>query len=912
LARRDIQFAPKDQPLRDDVSQLGALVGAMLREQGGVALYERVEEARKRSIKRREGHQVAGEQLAESVQGLGPDESAGLIRAFSTYFQAVNLAERVHRIRRRRDYEREDLPQPEGLRDTLERLQQAGVSRDEALAALDEVQFVPVFTAHPTESMRRSLLEKQQRLARLLVGRMDPELTPREDRANQERIRMEITSAWQTEEHPSERPSVADEMEHVLFYFTDVLYKVVPPFYEAMEEALRSVWPEANLPTRLPPLVRFGSWVGGDMDGNPNVNADTVRNTLAEHRGLIIHCYLGELDGLYRRLSQGLSRVSVSQALSERLRRYEQALPDVPESMPLRHRTMPYRAMIRYMQARLSLAARDQDGGYSDPAQFVDDILCMLDSLSANRGEHAGLFSVRRLYRRAATFGFHMAALDIRQDSEVHRQAIGEYLDIPHWGDWTAEKRLARMREDMADLVPLPSDKVDPESALGRSLAVFRAIAECRRRFGTEAIGTYIISMARGPEDLLAVLFLARLAGLAEGNGDGDATGQVPLDVVPLLETVPDLERGPQILDQILLDPIYRSHLEARGMRQEVMVGYSDSNKESGIAASRWAVQQAQAALVARAEAAGVEPRIFHGRGGSTSRGGGKTPQAVMAAPAGSVRGRLRLTEQGEVISAKYGLRSIAMRTLEQSVGATLRASLPGQARLATDEELAVMETVADGSRRAFRGLVYESEGFEQFFAEITPIDVIQRMSMGSRPASRRKGQGIGDLRAIPWVFAWTQCRVLLPGWYGLGAGLAEAEQQHGADCLSRLAREWPFMRVLLSDVEMVLAKSDLSIASHYAALVAPARSHFFEQIRQSHGQTVDMLLKLRGREELLEDDPVLARAIRLRNPYVDPMSLLQVDLLNRWRGSEREDSALLQALIASVNGIAQGLQNTG
>lgn len=904
MSRREIQFSPKDQPLRDDVSELGALVGAMLREQGGVDLYERVEAARRDAIRRREGHQMAAERLGESVRGLAADEAASLVRAFSTYFQAVNLAERVHRIRRRRDYEREQVPQPEGLRDSLERLQAAGIDRNDVLTALDRVQFVPVFTAHPTESMRRSLLEKQQRMARLLVGRMDPDLTPREDRAAKERIRVEVTSAWQTEEHPSERPSVADELEHVLFYFTDVLYQVIPPFYEAMEEALTAVWPDAELPTRLPPLVRFGSWVGGDMDGNPNVNADTIRETLGEHRRLVIQCYLGEMDSLYRRLSQSESRVDVSRALSERLDDYANRFPAAIEELPARHRSMPYRAMIRLIQARLRATLRDDEGSYARPEDFVDDILCMAESLGENNGTHAGLFSVRRLYRRAVTFGFHMAALDIRQDSDVHRQAVAEWLGEADWPERSPEERAERMREWLDG--SLPEGGQEEGEALTPTLAVFRAIAECRRRFGNEAVGTYIISMARGPEDLLAVLLLARIAGLA------DEDGRVPLDVVPLLETVPDLERGPKILEQVFSDPVYARHLASRGKSQEVMVGYSDSNKESGIASSRWAVQKAQSRLVATAEAAEIEPRIFHGRGGSTSRGGGKTPQAVMAAPAGSVRGRLRVTEQGEVISAKYGLRSIAMRSLEQSVGSVLRASMPGQAVVPGADRVELMETVATASRDAYRSLVHETDEFEPFFHEITPIDVIQRMAMGSRPASRRKGQGVNDLRAIPWVFAWTQCRILLSGWYGLGAGLAAAEERYGLAELQAAAQDWPFFRMLLADVEMVLAKSDMEIAARYVNLVSPARQGLFDGIREAHDDTVARLLAVKQREELLEDDPVLARAIRLRNPYVDPMSLLQVDLLGRWRDGGREDPALLHALIASVNGVAQGLQNTG
>lgn len=904
MERREIRFGRKDEPLREDVSELGAMVGAMLREQGGADFYARVEAARRQAIARREGRRDAAGRLSEELCGCSAEDAAQLIRAFSTWFQQVNLAERVHRIRRRRDYERDQVPQPEGLVASLEKLRESGLGPDQALAALAQVSFGPVFTAHPTESMRRSLLEKQQRLARRLLEKDDPLLTPRERRGILGRARMEITAAWQTEEHPHARPTVADERQHILFYLTDVLYDVIPPFYEALEDAFAEVWPEARLPDRLPGVVRFGSWVGGDMDGNPNVTAATVRESLDEQRAMILARYLGELDELYRRLSQSRSRVAVSEELEQRIEQYRGEFPSAHETVPERHRSMPYRVLIRGIQARLRATLRDHPGGYGDAAELAEDVRLMYRSLAAHRGEHAGLFSVHRLLRRVETFGFHLASLDVRQDSAVHRDAVGALLGDPDWEGRTPAQRVARMREWLAQA---PEEIALGDAGAAReTLEVFQAIRDCRRRHGEAAIGCYIISMARGVEDLLAVLVLARAAGLV------DASGEVPLDVVPLLETVPDLQSGPEVLAEALKDPAYRRHLAAREDRQQVMVGYSDSSKESGIAASRWAVYHTQVALLRVAGEAGIGLSFFHGRGGSAGRGGGKVHSAILASPPGSLEHGMRVTEQGEVIHAKYGLRSIAMRSLEQGVGGLLRATGSGQLRHPEEPSRAILEKVATAAREDYRATVHEDPEFERFFQELTPIDVIQRMAMGSRPASRRKGQGIADLRAIPWVFAWTQCRVLLPGWYGLGRGLAAAEEDYGAAAVQQAARDWPFFAMLLADVEMVLAKADLDIAEQYLELVEPRRRPLFESLRSAYDETVERVLAAKGREQLLEDDPGLARAIRLRNPYVDPMSMLQADLLRRWRAADREDPALLDALIGSVNGIAQGLQNTG
>jgi phosphoenolpyruvate carboxylase len=514
---------------------------------------------------------------------------------------------------------------------------------------------------------------------------------------------------------------------------------------------------------------------------------------------------------------------------------------------------------------------------------------------------------VRRLVRRLETFGFHLATLDVRQDALVHRAVVGRLLGDPSWPERPGAARASRLRRAIEGGEP---PVVAPDSDAERTLAVFRAIAECRTRYGAHAIGPYIISMTQGVDDVLTVLLLARWGGLA------DADGAVPLDVAPLFETLDDLRDAPDMLRSLFEDDVYRAHVVSRGKRQVVMLGYSDSNKDGGIVASRWAVQRAQAALVATldpAGPAGIDLTIFHGRGGTVSRGGGKLTRAVLSAPPGSVRGRLRVTEQGEVINANYGLRGIAMRTLEQAVGAVaIATALPPNPDARAPQWEALMEEIAATSHAAYRGMVYDDPRFVEYFRLATPIDVIERMPMGSRPPSRRSGSGIEQLRAIPWVFAWMQNRSVLPGWFGLGTALESAVARHGEDALAEMLRHWPFVKALVDDVEMVLAKADIGIAARYARLAGALEPVFFPLIAAEFDRTVGLVLRLKGTSALLDEDPVVQRAIRLRNPYVDPMSLLQVDLLARWRAGGRAEDELFGALLATVRGIAQGLQNTG
>ncbi|MGD8688582.1 MAG: phosphoenolpyruvate carboxylase, partial [Gammaproteobacteria bacterium] len=873
MAKRSIHFPSKDEPLREDVSALGTLVGAILREQGGPSLFENVEAARLAAIRRREGNRNAEQELLELVGNLTPHDATELVRAFASYFQVVNLAERVHRIRRSRDYDREGGgPQPESLEDAILKLKEAGLTPGDVAPLVADMRIEPVFTAHPTEATRRSILEKQQHIARRLVDRLDPSMTPLERDTALARIRSEVTSGWQTEEHPSARPSVADEREHVLFYVTDILYRIAPAFYETLQRALERVYGDEGGNIRMPTILRLGSWVGGDMDGNPNVDADTIRESLVEQRAMILRLYRRELTTLYRTLSQSLSRVSVDEALLARIHEYDDRFPDVRSDLPARHRDMPYRVILRFVRHRLRATARDTDGAYASADEFRADLEMVHASLCNNRGEHAGAFQVQRLLRRAHTFGFHLATLDVRQDSLVHRRVMGRLLDDPDWLERTPAERTDRLRELLVGGAACPESS---DAEVRHTLEVFRAIAEGRARYGAHAFGPYIISMARAADDVLTVLLLARWGGL---TGEDES---IPVDVAPLFETVADLSEGPDVMRELFRDEFYREHLRSRRERQVVMLGYSDSNKDGGIAASRWAVQRAQAELVAVCRAASVRMTLFHGRGGTTSRGGGKTHHALLAAPAGAVAGRLRVTEQGEMINAKYGLRGIAMRSLEQMTGAVMMATaLPPRENARAEQWRRIMEVVASESRSAYRKLVYDDPRFNDYFRQATPIDVIERMAIGSRPSARRSQTGIEDLRAIPWVFAWTQSRHILTGWYGVGTGLAAAVERFGEEEVRDMVRQWPFMGTLLDDVEMVLAKSDMPIAERYAGLADPSLRYIFEQIRDEFALTEQWVFRLKGTEALLDDDPTLQRAIRLRNPYVDPMSLLQVQLL--------------------------------
>ena len=902
MYRQSIQFPAKDAGLREDVHALGTLIGETLRDQGGEAFFRLVEEDRQAALQRREGAQTG--ELQRRVEDRSPAAATDLTRAFSIWFQAVNTAEKVHRVRRRREYLNDsNHAQPGGIADCMRQLKQDGLPLEGALALIAGMSIEPVFTAHPTESTRRTLLRKQQSMAQDLLDRLNPELTRAESETLWARVRMEITSIWQTEDHPRDKLTVADEREHVLFYLIEILYRVVPLFYEEVEAALADAYGVPVDSLDVPSILHFGSWVGGDMDGNSDVHGKTIRATLHRHQQLIVSTYFKECGQLAEALSQSANRVGVSAGLSRRLDSYGALLPGGQELAPARHDRQPYRTFFGQIRERLKATYDDRPNGYSNSDELLADIQLAADSLAENRGRHAGHFLVRRFIRRVRTFGFHLATLDVTQHAHIHDEVIGQGLDIADWPALPAAERLRQLR----DLLARDQGPTGSLDAVGRrSLWVFEAITHARHKFGDRAFGEYIVSGARGPEDVLAVLLLARWADITDKR-----SGECPLDIAPKLESITALETAGSVLTQLCAEPAYRSHLAARGNRQLVVIGYSDPNKEGGIAASRWALQVAQSQLLDAARTAGVTVGIFHGRGGTPPRGGGRTEDLVEAAPHGAIRGVLRLTEQGEVVNHSYGLRPIAMRTLERTFAAVALATAHSDRPAASAAHLLAMQTIAQHSLVRYRVLVRAPQ-FLDYFRAATPLDVIERMHIGSRPAYRAHGSQLIGLRPIPWVFAWTQSRHMVPGWFGVGSGLAAAFAEHGEPLVQRMILDWPFFAHLLDDVEAMLARTDLDIAAHYDALAADGLRRHAELIREEYALTSRLVLQLRGTACLLDGAPTLQRAICLRNPYIDPMHLMQVDLLQRWRATGREDEALFGALRATISGIAQGLQATG
>jgi len=904
-----LNFDDRDVALRDDIRTLGKLLGDVLRLQGGRALFDRVERVRLTARRRRNGESSAETELASLLVGLAPEQATLVARAFSSLCALVNLAERVHRLRSRRDAELRDAPPAIGtFEQTLRAIAARGASADQLQRIVDTIEVTPVLTAHPTEATRRTVLMKELRVAELLLDRLSRgRPTVREERRLLTGLQREIATTWQTDEHLSEKPTVADEVEHALFYLSESMARSIDDVYDSFRDAVARIFGYDAVQVRRP-FLRFASWVGGDMDGNPSVGADTIRTTIARHRHLALKYFQGEIRNLFQHLSQSSDRVSVDDALMERISRYRDQMPRATSKIPKRYLEMPYRVMLWLVWARLldpTVETLAPENPYRNAAELEEDLRLIADSLHANRGERAGIDLVENLILRVQTFGLRIATLDIRQDSLVHRRAAGLLLGIEGFDVLTPEERRLQLSAALnrpEDLASRDSDNDDPD--LVRVLDVFRAIATTRRDGDPLAIGAYIISMAQGPDDVLAVLVLARAAGLVEN-------GVVPIDVSPLFETVPDLARAQDTLGAMLSDPAYRAHLRARGDEQHIMLGYSDSNKDGGIGASRWALFRGQEDLVAAADEAHVRLTLFHGRGGTVSRGGGSPRAGVLAAPKGAVRGRLRVTEQGEIVHARYGNPLMAAQTLESIIAAVLEGTAAESDKANPDPRWREAATLLAGeSRRTYRALI-EHPQFIHYFRTATPIDVIERMALGSRPAKRRGGHGLENLRAIPWVFAWTQSRQVIPGWYGMGSALTDLIARQGIEDVKTMASHWPFFDALLSDVEMVLSKVDLDIGARYAALAGEEGAPVFELIKAEHALAAEAFAQIRGTDVLLAHDPTLRRAIALRDPYIDPLSVLQIDLIKRWRASDG-DQELLSALIATVIGVARGMQNTG
>ena len=931
----------KDHPLFQDIRYLGRLLGDVLREQEGDAVFDVVETIRQTAVRfRREDDNAAAQTLDKKLRTLTPEQTVSVVRAFSYFSHLANIAEDRHRNRRHRIHALAgSASQPGTIAYALERLVTAGAAATPVLQQFfNDALIMPVLTAHPTEVQRKSILDAQHDIAHLLAERDQP-LTQRERSHNEAMLRARVTSLWQTRMLRDARLTVADEIENALSFYRATFLEEIPALYADIEDALK----EHGLEARLPPFFQMGSWIGGDRDGNPNVTADTLENAITRQAAVIFEHYMEQVHKLGAELSVSNLLAGASDALKE-------LAAISPDQSP--HRTdEPYRRALIGMYTRLAASARVRLGEgsvpvrsagrgvapiraipYDDAADFVRDLHVLIDSLAEHHGAPLAAPRLAPLARAAEVFGFHLASIDLRQSSDIHEAVIAELLRRAgveaDYAALSEADKLEVLLTELAQPRPLRVPYADYSDLVKSELGVLEEARVTREKFGARAVRNYIISHTETVSDLVEVMLLQKETGLLRGRlGDEHDPARAGLMVIPLFETIPDLRNAPHIMRDLIALPGVGALIEHQGNEQEVMLGYSDSNKDGGFLTSNWELYRAELALVSLFNERGVTLRLFHGRGGTVGRGGGPTYQAILSQPPGTVDGQIRLTEQGEVIASKFANPAIGRRNLETVVAATLEASLLPQgnapAELPVFEE--TMQQLSDTAMAAYRALVYETPGFKEYFFESTPIAEIAELNIGSRPASRKlqdpKQRKIEDLRAIPWGFSWGQCRLLLTGWYGFGSAVAahldsapsDAERARRLALLKKMHKTWPFFSNLLSNMDMVLAKTDLAVASRYAALVTDKklRKHVFERIVAEWERTAKVLSEITGKGERLAENPLLARSIKNRFPYLDPLNHLQVELLKRYRAGDT-NARVRRGIHLSINGIAAGLRNTG
>ena len=911
----------KDARLGEDIRLLGRLLGDTIRAYEGEATFNVIEEIRRLAVASRRLEDVASRRsLATTLDGLSDEQAVAVVRAFSYFSLLANIAEDRHHIRRQRDNRREGSPPlPSTLRGLFAEARERGTRREEAARRLSGIRVHPVLTAHPTEVQRKSTLDCQLAIADWL-GRMDSaDALPEDLEAGVTELRRLIATLWLTRMLRAVKLGVRDEIENALAYFGYTFIEAVPALVADAEDSIASLPGEGARP-ELPPLVAVGSWVGGDRDGNPFVTAEMLEWAFRRQSEVIFEHYLAQVHALGAELP-----------LSGMLSRITPELAQLAELSPDRspHRQdEPYRRALTGVYARLDATAaalglklqhRSAVGSaepYAGTSAFAADLDVIDASLRAGGSALLADGRLRALRRALPAFGFHLATVDLRQNSEVHEAVIGELMrEAGVTADYAAlgeEERQRLLRAELASPRALRSAFASYSDLVRGELAIFEVAAAAHRRLGPEAIRQYVISKTDSVSDLLEVAVLLKEVGLTT-PGNSPSTR---LQIVPLFETIADLRQAPQTMRAWFALPEARSLVASLGRTQEVMLGYSDSNKDGGYVTSNWELYKAETALVEVFRDAGVRLRFFHGRGGTVGRGGGPSYDAILAQPPGSVQGELRLTEQGEVIASKYANRDIGRRNLEALFAATVRATLDTAPREGHGEFHAAMEELSGDAMRAYRNLVYETDGFVEYFRATTPINEIAELNIGSRPASRKQSQRIEDLRAIPWVFSWAQCRVMLPGWYGFGAAVtafAARRGPAGRELLARMWREWPFFRAMLSNLDMLLAKADLSVAARYKELLGDAKlaEAIFARIRGEFDATVKALFDITGSSTFLASNPALARSIRNRFPYLDPLNHLQLELLKRHRAGDAEER-VKRGIHLSINGLAAGLRNSG
>ena len=906
----------KEHLLREDRRLLGRLLGDAIREQVSEEMLHRIELIRQTAVAFRRtesGAQQAKSELEALLNALDIEQTLHVVRAFSFFSHLLNIAEDTQQNRRRQAHAvAGSPPRPGSIAFALARLRDEGLRGEELLAWFGRARVSPVLTAHPTEVQRQSILDCEREIARLLAA---PQDAPRDAR-----LRREVLRLWLTSMLRLTKLEVTDEIKNGLAYFRMTFLEELPRLYDDLERALQEDFGLARVPW-LAPFLTVGSWISGDRDGNPNVTARTLSSALAQQAELILEHYLGEVNRLGMELSISTRVKPVPQAL--------RALADASGDDSPYRRDEPYRRALAGIYARLAasdetLAGRHaalQPSAQRPPYASAQELAADLDVVDRALVEQgAGRLAegrLARLRRLVSVFGFHLAPIDLRQSSDEHEACVAELLARAgveaHYAALGEEARIALLARELAGPRPLRSPHLEYSQHVQRELAVLGAAAEGRRRFGARAVPHYVISHCESVSDLLEVGVLLREVGLLMPG----THSELGMDIIPLFESIADLERSGAIIDRALKLPLYRSWVDSRGGEQEVMLGYSDSNKDGGYLASSWSLHEASTGLVRVCHAHGVRLRLFHGRGGTVGRGGGPSYDAILAQPADSVDGALRLTEQGEVIASKYADPETGRRNLETLAAATLEASLGARPRSDRERErdAKVMEQLSSLAYRAYCALVKETPGFLEYFRASTPIAEIADLNIGSRPSARRGSARLEDLRAIPWVFSWSQCRLMLPGWYGFGSAVEQWLAQPGSDLeqLRAMHERWAFFRSVLSNLDMVLAKTDLAVASRYAELVPDEllRKRVFGDISAEWHRTRQWLGQITGRAELLADNPTLARSIRSRFPYLDPLNHLQVELLRRYRAGDT-DARTKRAIHLTINGVAAGLRNSG
>jgi phosphoenolpyruvate carboxylase len=914
----DRPAAPGDRSFEDDQALLADVLSEVIRSSGDGQVLELHDRAVELATRARRGDDRAADELAELVAGLEAAEAELLVRSLTRWFQLVNLAEDNERIRRLRAGEARHAPAPRAgsVLDAVSRLADEGTTAGQLGELLDQAEVRLVLTAHPTEARRRTTLEKLARIFRVLRDLDERHGVPGAEAQARARLLPTVQELWGSDELRAVSLSVLDEVRSGIIYFETTLADAVPALYRDLEQAVATVYPEEGVP--VPSLLSFGSWVGGDRDGNPNVTPDVTLEALELMRERCLRFLERRVEQLAERASYSDRVAGPPAGLEAMLERGAYLFPDLAARLDDRNPEEPYRRAFSYALERLRATRTRSPGAYDGPDELLGDLRAAAHSLSEGPGGLAAAGDLRDVIRQVEVFGFHFARLDVRENAKVHRNALDEVLSTLGVREGYAEmdlgERCELLEQLIADHRPLiPTDVSGFSESTREAIETFRMIDTALTGDHAGAMDAYVVSHSETPADLLEVLLLMKESGLARAGGEG-----ARLRIVPLFEAGATLEAAPETMGDLMERPVYRAAVAAMADRQEVMIGYSDSNKDVGYVASGWATYRAQVGVADVLSRHGLSWVFFHGRGGAVGRGGGPTNVAILALPAGTVGARLKMTEQGEVLAAKYAVDEIAHRELELTTSAVLVSSQGGGAVGVSDEVRdrwrGVLERMAERSSEAYRDLVHGDPDFVRAFTEVTPVDEISRLRLGSRPAKRSPDGGIDDLRAIPWVFSWTQARIVLPAWFGLGAALEDAREDCGVELLREMEREWPFFSALLSNAEMACSKADAAISRRYFDLWEDEepRERIRRVVDDEFDRTRRELATVLDEERLLDGHPALQASIDRRNPYVDPLSYVQIDLLRRLRAGDGDDEALGRASHLTVNGIAGGLRNTG